>query len=143
MLPPGICRRGVGDGIYRKRGHRVLWSPTHGFTGVVPFIRDSLPAMPGVRRGRRAPQPVLQMLRTFRMRSMGQLVPACRENPDTRKPIHPRASPGSSGQRDHWNHRNDLIHSPSNCFISSEMTDFSALSISSPSSNRPRILFKL
>jgi hypothetical protein len=36
------------------------WSPTHGFTGVAPFIRDSLPAMPGVRRGRRAPQPVLK-----------------------------------------------------------------------------------
>jgi hypothetical protein len=51
------------------------WSPPHGFTGVVPFIRDFLPAMPGVRRGRRAPQPVLQMLSIFRMRSMGQLVP--------------------------------------------------------------------
>jgi hypothetical protein len=75
-------------------------SLTHGFTGVTPFIRDSLPAMSGVRRGRRAPQPVLQMLSTFRMRSMGQLVPACRENPATRKPIHPRPNPWSSGHRD-------------------------------------------
>jgi hypothetical protein len=63
--------------------------------------------MPGVRRGRRAPQPVLQMLSIFRMRSMGQLVPACRENPGTGKPIHPRASQGSSGHRDKmWNSKN-------------------------------------
>jgi hypothetical protein len=31
---------------------------------------------------------------------MGQLVPACRENPGFRKPVHLRASPESSGHRD-------------------------------------------
>jgi hypothetical protein len=83
-----------------KIGH-YEWSPTHGFTGVVPFIRDSLPAMPGVRRGRRASQPVLEDAQaSLRMRSMGQLFPAYRENPGTRKPIHPWESPESSGHRD-------------------------------------------
>jgi hypothetical protein len=40
--------------------------PTHGLTGVVSFIQDSLPAMHGGRRGRRAPQPVLQMPSIFK-----------------------------------------------------------------------------
>jgi hypothetical protein len=59
--------------------------------------------MPGVRRGRRVPQSFLQMLSIFRMRSIGQLVPACRENPGSRKPI-PGQARGLLGTLIHMKH---------------------------------------
>ena len=71
-----------------------LWSPTHGFTGEVPFIRDSLPAMPGVRRGRRAPQPVLQMLSIFKDAKYGAACPGLSGESRFQKA---HSSPGKSG----------------------------------------------